>query len=176
MTDAAFPRRCVVDTNVATTANGANKDASPGCVAVSARALLEVTRGGHVFLDDADLIVSEYRRNLSASGQPGPGDVFFKWLLTHQYNPKWVTLVPLTPRDEDPEDFEELPPTRDVFYDRSDRKFLAVACAHEERPAILQALDSKWWGWREALAAHRVTLHFLCPAEIAAKHAKKMGS
>ncbi len=41
---------------------------------------------------------------------------------------------------------------------------------------ILQSLDSKWWGWRKALAAHGVSIHFLCRDEIAAKHNAKMGS
>jgi hypothetical protein len=59
------------------------------------------------------------------------------------------------------------------MYDPSDQKFLAVAAAHPDRPPILQALDSKWWGWQSALGAIGVTIDFLCPGEIAAKHADK---
>ena len=54
-------------------------------------------------------------------------------------------------------------------------KFLAVAAAHEEHPPILQAFDSKWWGWRDALAQVGISVHFLCKHEIAEKHAAKMG-
>lgn len=170
------PLRCVVDTNVATTANGANPGSSPECVAASARALRDVMRSGHVFIDEGQVsrIMAEYRANLSARGQPGPGDVFFKWMLDHEWGGHRVTRVPITPKEDDPEDFHELPPPEGVTYDRSDRKFLAVAAAHEEHPPILQSFDSKWWGWRQALAQAGVTIHFLCEDEIEAKYEEKM--
>jgi hypothetical protein len=170
------PTRCVVDTNVATTANQANQAASMSCVAASARALQSVMISGHVFIDDGGRIVAEYRARLSARGQPGPGDAFLKWLLTHEWGGQRVTRVPLTARGEDPDDFHELPsPPKGVRYDASDRKFLAVAAAHEERPPILQSFDSKWWGWRAALEKSGVSIHFLCKEEIAEKHRQKMG-
>ncbi len=173
MTDA--PVRCVIDTNVPATANGSNDAVPATCVAASARALQAVMRRGHVFVDDGGRIVDEYRANLSARGQPGPGDVFLKWLLTHEWGGARVTRVAITPRDGDEEDFEELPdPPAGVVYDRSDRKFLAVAAAHPQRPPILQAYDSKWWGWSEALRAGGVTIHFLCPTAIEAKYLEKM--
>lgn len=171
------PLRCVVDTNVATSANGANEAVSATCVAASARALQSILRGGHVVVDDAGRIVAEYRRNLRARGEPGPGDAFLKWILTHEWGGHKVTRVPITPKEEDVEDFLEIPPPPPgVVYDRSDRKFLAVAFADPEYPTILQSFDSKWWGWKDALAAQGVVVHFLCPAEIASKHTTKMGS
>ena len=169
------PLRCVVDTNVAATANGANSAASSSCVAASARALQAVMATGHVFIDDGSRIVSEYRANLRAKGEPGPGDAFLKWLLTHEWAGERVTRVPITPKADDKEDFDELPAAPDgVIYDRSDRKFLAVSAAHAERPPILQSFDSKWWGWRDALEKCGVTVHFLCEHEIAAKHSAKL--
>jgi hypothetical protein len=84
--------------------------------------------------------------------------------------------VSITPRSDDDEDFEELPSPEGVVYDRSDRKFLAVAAAHREHPPILQAFDSKWWGWQAALARIGVTIHFLCEHDIAKKHREKIGS
>lgn len=169
------PARCVVDTNVATTANGQNEGAPDECVIASAKALQAVMAKGHVFIDDGGRIVHEYRANLSAKGQPGPGDAFLKWLLTHEWGGQKVTRVPITPRAEDDEDFEELPrPPEGLRYDRSDQKFLAVAAAHDEKPPILQAFDSKWWGWREALAEAGVRIHFLCPEAIEQKFQEKM--
>ncbi len=133
-------------------------------------------RSGHVYIDAGGLIREEYLKNLSAKGQPGPGDAFLKWLLTHEWGQQRVTRVPLTPKDDDPEDFQELPaPPEGVNYDRSDRKFLAVAAAHPQHPPILQSFDSKWWGWRGALAMAGITIHFLCEDEIAAKYEEKMG-
>jgi hypothetical protein len=171
----SLPLRCVVDTNVATTANGANVGAPPACVAASARALQQVMQGGHVFVDHGGTIVAEYRKHLSAKGQPGPGDAFLKWVLTHEWGGVRVTRVRITPCDRgDGEDYEELPPPpRGIRYDPSDRKFLAVAAAHPEHPPVLQSLDSKWWGWRDALAGAGVTLCFVCPDDIRCKHAKK---
>lgn len=169
------PLRCVIDTNVATTANGANQAASPICVAESAGALQRVMEAGHIFLDDGGRIVEEYRANLSAKGQPGPGDVFLKWVLTHEWAGHRVTRVAITSKADDEEEFAELPrPPRGIRYDPSDRKFLAVAAAHGEHPPILQSFDSKWWGWREALGEIGVMIHFLCEEEIAAKYREKI--
>lgn len=133
-------------------------------------------KGGHVFLDEGGDIALEYGKNLRRSGQPGPGDVFFKWVLTNEWCGQRITRVPITSRNGDPEDFEELPePSGGVSYDPSDRKFLAVAAAHAEHPPVLQSFDSKWWGWQAALAEAGVTIHFLCPEEIAAKYREKFG-
>lgn len=172
-----LPLRCVIDTNVTTTANGANEGAPSACVVASAKALHAVMKDGHVFVDDGGRIVEEYRANLSAKGQPGPGDAFFKWLLTHEWGGERVTRVPISSTEEDDEDFDVLPaPPEGIVYDRSDRKFLAVAAAHQEHPPILQSFDSKWWGWRAALAKIGVRIHFLCQKDIARKHREKMGT
>jgi hypothetical protein len=169
------PLRCVVDTNVMTTANSANTGAPATCVVASAKALQAVMTAGHVFIDDAGRIITEYRANLSAKGQPGPGDAFLKWLLTHEWGSEKVTRVPITLAGEE-DDFVELPnPSDGTVYDRSDRKFLAVAAAHTERPPVLQSFDSKWWGWRVALSEIGVSIHFLCEHHIAKKHREKMG-
>jgi len=172
----SMPKRCVIDTNVPATANAANIGASPECVASSARALKTVMDKGHAFIDDKGLIVAEYRKHLSGKGQPGPGDAFLRWVLTHEWGGERVTRVSLTPKQADSEDFDELPaPTGEVIYDPSDKKFLAVAAAHGEHPPILQSFDSKWWGWRDSLAKAGVSIHFLCPVEIARKYQEKMG-
>lgn len=170
-----MPVRCVIDTNVLVTANGDNEPASVRCVAACGAALQQVQQTGHVFVDAAGAIVAEYRSNLAPFGQPRAGNVFLKWLLTNEHNPARVTRVALTPRPGDVSDFEELPPPPgEVRYDPADRKFLAVSAAHAEHPPVLQALDSKWWGWTDALRACGVTIRFLCPGEIAAKHREKL--
>lgn len=132
-------------------------------------------KSGHVFIDSGRRILREYGANLDAS-QPGPGNAFYKWLLTHEWQPSKVTQVPITPAQSDDENFVELPaPPEGTQYDPSDRKFLAVAAAHPERPPVLQSFDSKWWGWSDALAQVGVTIHFICEREIAQKHAEKIG-
>lgn len=169
------PLRCVVDTNVAATANGSNEGAPADCVAASALALQSVKEAGHVFLDDGGKILAEYRANLQSKGQPGPGDAFLRWLYQVEWNADHVTRVPITSKAGHDEDFEELPtPPEGLRFDPSDRKFLAVAAAHGEHPPILQSFDSKWWGWTDALQAAGVTVHFLCPKAIEAKFHQKM--
>lgn len=171
------PLRCVIDTNVPATANAANPGAPARCVSASAKALAAVMKRGRVFVDAEGQIVAEYRANLRATGQPGPGDAFLKWLLTHEWGAERVTRVPITARVGDEQGFDELPPPpAGTVYDPSDQKFLAVAAAHPERPPILQSFDSKWWGWRDALSAISVRVHFLCPEAIAAKYLEKMGA
>lgn len=169
------PNRCVVDTNVAVTANGVQTSTSRACVDASARALQAIMTDGHLFVDHRGSIVQEYRVNLNAKGQPGPGDAFLKWVLTHEWSGQRVTRVAINAKEVDPSDYDECPPPRSgVSFDPSDRKFLAVAAAHTERPPILQATDSKWWGWQESLADAGVSIHFLCP-EIEQKYQEKMG-
>lgn len=166
---------CVVDTNVPLVANGAST-AGPDCVILCTRAIRDVVASGHVVVDDAWRIIEEYRHRLSPSGQPGPGDVFLKWLLTNLWNPTRCTQVAITPLADDAMDFEEFPAAlRTVGFDPSDRMFVAVAVAHDGSPTILQGFDSKWWGWRDVLAGAGVDVQFLCEDEIARKHAEKMG-
>lgn len=170
------PTRCVIDTNVAATANFANEAASPSCAAACARALQGVMSAGHVFVDHAGRIVDEYRRNLRAKGQPGAGDAFLKWILTNEWSGHRVTRVRITAKRGDPDDFDEIStPPAGIRYDPSDRKFLAVAAAHPDHPPILQALDSKWWGWRDALAKAGILVYFVCEGEIAAMYTRKCG-
>jgi hypothetical protein len=166
---------CVVDTNVALVANGA-ADASPDCILTCTRRLLEITREGCIAIDDEWRIIREYQRKLSPSGQPGPGDAFLKWVLNHQGNPQRCRRVKLNPRLGKGEDFEEFPSHSALAeFDPADRKFVAVAVACQGGPIpILQAVDSKWWGWAEALRECQVEVEFLCPAEIAAKYQEKL--
>lgn len=165
---------CVVDTNVAVAADG-RAGTTPSCIRACAAAIHELTSRGHLVLDDGWRIISEYRNNLAVSGQPGPGRAFLKWVLTNYRNPQRCTCVRITPRAADPFDFEEFPehPVLGAF-DRSDRKFVAVAAAHPKRPPILQGTDSKWWGWKQALAECGVKVDFLCPEEVTEKYRQKV--
>jgi hypothetical protein len=164
----------IVDTNVPLVANG-DSEAGPACVASCTMRLNELMQKGRIVIDGAWRIIREYTHKLSPSGQPGLGDAFLKWVLTNQANPDRCILVAITPLDNDSDDFEEFPESlRAVGFDRSDRKFVAVAVAHGGSPPILQALDSKWWGWRQQLAAEGINVDFLCPKAIAAKYEQKM--
>lgn len=153
----------VVDTNVAVVANQNTPQATPGDALICVEELIRIRRERCVALDDRGLILEEYRRHLRPSGQPGPGDSFFKWLWDNQGNRKHVVAVPITP-SHDEWLFEEFPQDPDLSrFDRGDRKYVAVAMVCEDRPPILNASDSDWWYFREALARHGVQVTFLCP-------------
>jgi hypothetical protein len=167
--------RFVVDTNVPLIANDAHGGASALCRSECRTVLEEINQGrARLCIDSGWLILKEYQHKLRAN-QPGIGSKFLKWALTNLTNSQRVERVKLTPRAGDPTDFEEVPPPLPgVSYDPPDRKFLAVAAAHPDRPPILQGGDSKWWAWVDSLKAGGVDVRFLCP-EFEAKYKAKMG-
>lgn len=168
-------RSAIVDTNVPLLANGKGS-ASPSCVIHCIRALLELKSDGRVVIDSRWRILSEYQNKLHSSGQPGPGDAFLKWVLSNLTNPRRCHQVPITEKAGVADDFEEFPRRRELRgFDPSDRKFVAVAVADPEHPPILQGFDSKWWGFRAALAGCGVEVEFLCSEELESKFKKKMG-
>ncbi|MGM8715131.1 hypothetical protein [Enterobacter hormaechei] len=61
-------------------------------------------------------------------------------------------------------------------FDISDRKFVAVSNAHPKKPCIYQAVDSKWWGWKNALAEVGIEVHFMDENYIQAIYQRKMGN
>ena len=166
----------VVDTNVAMVASGTD-DPPLGCVRACQRRLSRIADLGEdiVVVDAGWGILGEYCRNLGLGGRTRAGGKFLKWVLTNRANPARCVLVGLTP--DATRGFAEFPDDpRLTSFDRADRKFVAVARAHGDNPPILQALDSEWWGYGQALLDNDVTVEFLCPTEIRALHAKKHGT
>ncbi|MBI2839683.1 MAG: hypothetical protein HYX75_15335 [Acidobacteria bacterium] len=129
---------------------------------------------GHLVLDAHYIIIKEYRSNLFTTGQPTLASSFLKWVLTNHTNKERCSLVSLTPKPGASHEFAEFPchPELDKF-DPSDRVFVAVAATHPDRPPILEATDSKWWGWREALRASGIRVVFLCPEEVSERSRRK---
>lgn len=153
----------VVDTNVAVVANGKTEQANEECMYVCRRKLRQIREGSlFLLLDDRDMIFEEYRKHLSLSGQPGVGDVFFKWLWQNRYNDEYCRQISITPHDR--REFEEFPDDPDLMcFDMDDRKFVAVALASGSDPRVLNASDTDWWDYREQLRKHGVKVVFLCP-------------
>lgn len=164
----------VMDTNVAEVANGRASQAGLSCVEACVATLIEIRNRHRMLLDDQGLILREYRDHLSPSGQPGPGDAFFKWLWDNQVNPELCSQIPITETEEGGRCFEEFPDDPDLArFDRSDRKFVAVALASGERPPILNAADTDWWEHREGLSRHGVEIRFLCQELMTSRRRKK---
>jgi hypothetical protein len=157
----------VVDTNVAVVANALSEQASEDCVETCAERLEEIMRGEvKLVLDDNWQILGEYAQNLHSTGTD-VGDRFLQWVLRNWRNPQRCDLIHITPVDGLENAFEEFPddPALNDF-DPNDRKFIAVAVFHPERPPILQAVDSQWWDFRDAFRRNGVTVDFICEEDI----------
>ncbi len=157
---------CVIlDTNVLVVANGNASHASIECQIACIESLDTIRQSSIVVLDENDLIFNEYMHYASLSGHPGVGDAFLKWIFTNKHNPKYCRFVAITPDEQ--REFVEFPDDPDLAtFDRSDRKFVAVAIVHErmyeEAATILNATDSDWWHVYTALARHGIRIRFLC--------------
>ncbi len=155
----------IVDTNVILVANGQHDAVSSACVTACVQRLHTIMQSGRVAIDEANRIIDEYKHQTSPWKDKRPGDVFFKWLLQNQSNPKRCDRVSL--KEHHGRGFESFPEDKALErFDNSDRKFVAVAVAHAEHPPIAQAADSKWLGWAAALKACDVHVDFLCPVDI----------
>lgn len=153
----------LVDTNVAVVANARKTHATPDCISKCIVRLERVIRKEILLLDDEMHIMNEYLLNLSPSGQPGPGDVFMKWVWLNQANPRHCKQVHVH-YVRGTGDFLEFPQDQDLAaFDRSDRKFVAVSLASKLNPAILNAVDTDWWDYRDPLRKQGVRVEFLCP-------------
>lgn len=147
-----LPSKCVVDTNVPMTAN---LSLAPDMI-------------------PQGLVEDEYRQNLSMKGQPGVGDRFMKWVHDHRWSFPDGDRVSIT---KDGASYSQFPSdARLTGFDPSDRKFVAVANAHPQKPVILEGTDSKWWGWKDILADNGINVHFLAPDYVRAKYAEKLGT
>lgn len=155
----------VIDTNVLKVANRGHNDVSGPCVAECVKRLLAVRSAGTVVVDDGWRIFREYTDNLKATQQPGVGDEFVKWLLQNRANAQRVHQVCLDETAEN--EFSQFPDAAlQAAFDPKDRKFVAAAAAHADRPPIIQAADGKWVGWWAALHQHGIQVQFPCPVDI----------
>lgn len=168
----------IIDTNVPVTANLASNLGTiedPDMLLCALRcleAIEHVMKHDGLVLDAGDEIFDEYRHNLSLDGQPGIGDHFMKWVYLNRWRFPAEDRVTLKKVDGFYVDFPQVAGLDE--FDPSDRKFIALANAHPEKPPILQATDSKWWGWKEALDAAGITVDFICPTCIEEKYRQKV--
>lgn len=173
----ALPKKCLLDTNVPKTANRTKDPANipddlSACVLACVEAVEHIVKKGGLVLDAGNEIFDEYRQNLSLRGQPGVGDRFMKWVHDNRWKLPNEDRVEIKRNGNS---YDEFPSHEGlVNFDNSDRKFVAVANAHPQKPPILQATDSKWWGWKDALAEVGITVHFLCSDYVKCKYREKL--
>ena len=156
----------LVDTNVLYAANDAEAlDYDPACVLACVRLLRDVKENGILALDDKFEILREYRRNAKEAGMPGVGDEFLKWALSNAYV-EGACAITLIERHPD-RVWTAFPDADDVAnFDRSDRKFVAVALTHPDNPPIHNVGDSDWHEHHDALVGHGVRIVQLCPERL----------
>ena len=148
----------VIDTNVAVVANGRNTHADLQCQIACIEKLESITNRHTLAIDDKGLIFQEYQKHLNFNGQPGTGDIFFKYLFYNQHNKRKVFTCTITPVEDPRKGFSELP---DNDLDSSDRKFLAVSVA--SNATIINATDSDWSEQAFLLRKLGVKVNQLCP-------------
>jgi hypothetical protein len=162
----------VIDTNVLLVANGCHPDVSAACRLACIERLEAQRRDGIVVVDDTFRILGEYQHKTRPNQPKGVGDAFLKWLLQNKSNANRVHQVSIT--ETSPDIYAEFPDSAlQGAFDPSDRKFVAVANAHPDRPPIWQAADSKWLAWWRALKTHGIPVEFLCRDDVRAFYGKK---
>ena len=155
-----MPEFWVLDTNVLVVANGRSPEtADAQCQAACEELLVAVQKSTNLALDDGGEILDEYGRYCSHAGAPGLGDQFFRWAFESQYTSS--RRVPITPIGDG--SYAEFPTSTDLeAFDRSDRKFVAVAVACADKATIANAVDSDWSESQVALAQAGVHVQELC--------------
>ena len=153
--------KVVVDTNVAMAANGRDTHASLSCqyeCTIFLENLVSPEKRTRIILDEQGLIFAEYRTRLCYKGQPGVGDMFFKYLHDHMYLNKKIIRVSITPIIAENRTFNELPPNS---VDKNDRKFLATAVVAGAE--IVNAVDTDWHEQIIFITGLGVNIQQLCP-------------
>ncbi len=151
--------RVVVDTNVLIVANGRDKTpADRACEISCIEAIEKAIAKQIVLLDQSGLIMEEYELYCSHAGQPGVGDVFFKFLHDREHSDMNVRRVSVKKTPDEEGGFANLPPND---LDVNDRKFLAVAKA--SNGCVLNATDSDWREHAKFITSLGVPVRELCP-------------
>ena len=154
----------VIDTNVLIAANGLSEQVKGDNQLICINFLEDVkNHKGCVSVDSLNLIFDEYSNYCNHKGQPGVGDAFFKWLFDNQGYETLCEKVMITLDNE--RGLTEFPDDINLKgFDKSDRKFVAVALNSQFNPLIYNATDSDWKIFNNLLLSHGVIINQLCPS------------
>ena len=132
-----------------------------GCLQV----LRLLENGQRLAVDADDAIVNEYLGTLRACAEPGLATKLAHRLFRMRRDSATCHLVAITPVDNPPGSYAEIPPSLQDF-DLDDQKFLAVALAEGDTPPVFAALDREWWNRRVDLAAVGLDVQFVCATDL----------
>ncbi|MGL5034697.1 MAG: hypothetical protein ACRC6M_12945, partial [Microcystaceae cyanobacterium] len=148
--------------NVLIAANGRDcPQVTQKCRANTIEFLQDFLKEGVIVLDNQWLILTEYKHKVNSTGQPNLGDAFLKWILTNLANSQRCQQIKIHRLGDD--NFVEFPDDPELEkFDRSDRKFVAVALADPDHPPIVNAVDTDWLESEIPLTRNGVKIKFLC--------------
>lgn len=140
----------IIDTNILIVANQPNHEAGEECYANCRRFLNDiVSNQRRVAIDFEGNIFREYFAYADLKGQPGFGDMFFRWLHERQGFEHIVEQVEI--------DAIELPEDLNGF-DKSDLKFVQTAVGSRNKPATIHNATDSDWLFFEQTAARKMYL------------------
>ena len=114
-----------------------------------------------VVLDKGREIIKEYHNNINLNAEDNVASEFLKWVIHAMLLGKRVTQYQITKVGNST--YAEFPTTPALAsFDRSDRKFVALAKADPENPSIYNGSDTDWWDYKEALRNEGIRIVFLC--------------
>lgn len=151
----------VIDENVPIVANGGKSpQATLECRLNSIEKLKEIKEKGLAIIDDCNVVINLYKKNLSGTGQPGTGDAFLKHLIEN-YDPKYVIRQPLAKSQGQYDSFPKDIKLKKFHED--DRIFIALLKAYNKKAKILNAVDSDYNHFKNELENNGIEVEELCP-------------
>lgn len=155
----------ILDTNVLIVANGQLSISDVDCELAAVQLIDRVRSQGAFGLDRTGLILTEYGRNLDRSKPLKAG----AQLLIDLFNYQRVQHFDIT--EDATRGFVEFPADPALLdFDRSDKKFVAVALVAGATHELSVATDWDFWNHRVALASNQVNLNFICRHRFAMVH------
>lgn len=120
-----------------------------------------------VVLDTGREILKEYQNNINTHAEDNVASQFLMWIIHAMLSGK-VVQYQITKTGDNT--YTEFPTSPDLAgFDRSDRKFVALAKADPSNPSIYNGSDTDWWDFREALEREGIHIVFLCEDYMRAK-------
>lgn len=151
--------RLVIDTNVLMIADRRGSDITQLCVDSAIECVASLSDGNVICLDEDDAILDEYAANIK---EIRPYSLVAKLLIDlrqQRYSASNIHRAPL-PKNHAGE-YKDCPQSLiDANFDRSDRKF--VALAKVTQATVCNAVDTDWFDHADLLCREGIQVNNLC--------------
>lgn len=155
--------KIIMDTNVAAKAATPQEECKPEewnmqeqCIEF----IREFTKNidSQLVLDFDYEIIKEYRNRIPDNTPIGK--IFWRWFNSYIGKIPFENMAKLE-KDADGNYIMFPLEKRTEEFDKSDRKFVALARTHNEHPPIIEAADGKWLGFKDVFSEYGVHIEFL---------------